>query len=274
MALIHCNFFSTALSMNTDINVIIPSPHPMETPLNPGNYFHTGAKFQTLYLLHGTYGDYTDWQRLTSIEKYAQFAKLMVVMPSGANAMYQDMVHGPQYFTFITEELPRFVRTMFPSSDKREDNFIGGLSMGAMGAYNIGIRRPDVFGKVIGLSGGMTFLSLNGPNTQADPNEEYNTAPWPFEAILPSPYDGKGTGLDDEPILREHVKNGDTLPDFYLAVGTEDFIHPLAQRTRELMTELGVNFTYEEGPGVHDWNFWDEYIQHAIQWLGLKNTTV
>ena len=91
MALIHCNFFSKALRTSTDINVIIPTPHPVENPLNPGNYFHKGAKYQVLYLLHGTYGDYTDWQRLTSIEKYAQFAKLMVVMPSGANAFYQDM---------------------------------------------------------------------------------------------------------------------------------------------------------------------------------------
>ena len=152
MDLIHCNFFSEALRMNTDINVIIPTPHPVENPLNPGNYFHEGAKYQTLYLLHGTYGDYTDWQRLSSIEKYAQFAKLMVVMPSGANAMYQDMVYGPQYFTYLTEELPRYVRTLFPSSEKREDTFIGGLSMGSMGAYNAGIRRPDVYSKVIGLS--------------------------------------------------------------------------------------------------------------------------
>lgn len=49
MALIHCNFFSEALRMNTDINVIIPTPHPVENPLNPGNYFHEGAKYQTLY---------------------------------------------------------------------------------------------------------------------------------------------------------------------------------------------------------------------------------
>lgn len=80
--------------------------------------------------------------------------------------------------------------------------------------------------------------------------------------------------MDDEPILREHVKNGVVLPDFYLAVGTEDFIYSLSQKTRAIMAELGLNFTYEEGPGIHDWDFWDEYIQHAIKWLNLKNTTV
>ena len=84
--------------MNTDLNVIIPTPHPAETPLNLGNYFHKGAKYQVLYLLHGTYGDYTDWQRLTSIEKYAQEAKLMVVMPSGANAFIRIWPTAPSTF--------------------------------------------------------------------------------------------------------------------------------------------------------------------------------
>ncbi len=269
MALIHCNFFSEALGMNTDINVIIPTPHPVETPLNPGGYFHKGAKYQTLYLLHGTYGDYTDWQRLTSIERYAQFAKLMVVMPSGANAMYQDMAIGPKYFTYITEELPLYVRTLFPSSEKREDTFIGGLSMGSMGAYNAGIRRPDVYGKVVGLSGGMNFLAINNPA-----GGEELAGPWPFKAILPPPFDGRGTGMDDEPILREKVKQGTEMPDFYLAVGTEDFIYELSQKTRAIMEELGLNFTYEEGPGIHDWTFWDTYIQRVIAWLKLKGTTV
>lgn len=38
--------------------------------------------------------------------------------------------------------------------------------------------------------------------------------------------------------------------------------------------ELGLDLTFEEGPGIHDWDFWDEYIQHAIKWLQLKETTV
>ena len=214
MALIHCNFFSEALRSNTDINVIIPTPHPVETPLNPGNYFHKGAKYQVLYLLHGTYGDYTDWQRLSSIEKYAQFAKLMVVMPSGANAFYQDMASGPQYFTFMTEELPAFIQTVFPASEKREDTFIGGLSMGAGGALNLGIRRPDLYGKVIALSGGMNFLAAMDTSKP----EAYD-APWPWKAIFPAPYDGVGSGLDDLPILKKQLADGVELPKIFLAVG-------------------------------------------------------
>ena len=58
----------------------------------------------------------------------------------------------------MTEELPEFIQTLFPASDKREDTFIGGLSMGAGGALNLGIRRPELYSRVIALSGGMNFL--------------------------------------------------------------------------------------------------------------------
>ena len=34
---------------------------------------------------------------------------------------------------------------------------------------------------------------------------------------------------------------------------------------------LGVDLTYEEGPGIHNWIFWDAYIQRALNWLPLKN---
>ena len=67
MAFFQVNFFSPTLCFNTDINVFIPTPNSDEI-LNKKNsdYYHEGSRFQVLYLLHGAYGDYTDWMRLTN----------------------------------------------------------------------------------------------------------------------------------------------------------------------------------------------------------------
>ena len=35
------------------------------------------------------------------------------------------------------------------------------------------------------------------------------------------------------------------------------------------LRDLGVDIDYEEGPGVHDWAFWDAWIQRALQWMGF-----
>ena len=129
MAYFKCNFYSQVLYQNTNINIIIPTPNSDEVLNNKdSSYFKKGNEYQTIYLLHGAYGDYSDWMRLTSIEHYAQNHKVAVVMPSVTNSFYQDMFRGENYLTYVTKELPEFVRTLFPLSEKREDNFTAGLS--------------------------------------------------------------------------------------------------------------------------------------------------
>lgn len=71
-----------------------------------------------------------DWQRFTRIEDYARNHNLAVVMPYGENSFYRDTDAGKDYETYITQELPQVIQWMFPVSKKREDTFIGGLSMG------------------------------------------------------------------------------------------------------------------------------------------------
>ena len=36
-----------------------------------------------------------------------------------------------------------------------------------------------------------------------------------------------------------------------------------------LFREAGLDLTYEEGPGNHNWEFWDKYIRHVLDWLPL-----
>ena len=58
MANIHCNYYSDALKLNTDINVVIPTPNSDELMNHKDTgYWHEGARYQVLYLLHGTLDD-------------------------------------------------------------------------------------------------------------------------------------------------------------------------------------------------------------------------
>ena len=68
MALVHLNFESECLGNNTDVSIILPDkPHGT----TPENFYANGKKYPVLWLLHGTFGDYTDWVRKSSIERYA-----------------------------------------------------------------------------------------------------------------------------------------------------------------------------------------------------------
>src|SRR5690606_12198592 len=73
---------------------------------------------------------------------------------------------GYNYWTFISEELPEISRSFFPLSDKREDNFVAGLSMGGYGAFKLALSHPDKFSAAASLSGALDFNIehlLDGP---------------------------------------------------------------------------------------------------------------
>lgn len=83
-------------------------------------------------MAHGLSDDHSIWLRRTSIERYAAQYGICVVMPCGDKSFYTDMKYGNRYYTYFAKELPGIVREFFHVSDKREDNYIAGLSMGDM----------------------------------------------------------------------------------------------------------------------------------------------
>ena len=79
MAVFQLQMFSPTLQTNTGVTVIIPTPDSSEMQQSGGmDYFCDGVKYQVLYLLHGLYGDHTNWLRYTSIERYVQDRRLAV----------------------------------------------------------------------------------------------------------------------------------------------------------------------------------------------------
>jgi S-formylglutathione hydrolase FrmB len=56
-----------------------------------------------------------------------------------------------------------------------------------------------------------------------------------------------------------------------LCCGTEDFLLQANRDYRDFLQKEEIDFTYEEGPGSHDWDFWDTYIKRVLDWLPLEN---
>ena len=140
-----------------------------------------GKKYPVLWLLHGTFGDYTDWWRKSSIERYATARDLIVVMPSGLNSNYLNWPGfgtGYRAWDYHFDELMPLVHNWYPASSKREDNYIAGLSMAA-GACSVRGRQA---GKIC--RGGGAFLRAQrspqdpaGPQRHRRPSAFITSAP-------------------------------------------------------------------------------------------------
>ncbi len=71
------------------------------------------ARRKVLYLLHGLSDDASAWQRYTAIESIAALYGLVVIMPSAGRSFYTDQPNGQNYFSYLTEELPRYLKQVF-----------------------------------------------------------------------------------------------------------------------------------------------------------------
>ena len=251
MAWNELHIFSESLGVQTTVHVLIPQ-NKTSGEIGVNNKAHLN-KYKCLYLLHGLSDDQSIWHRRTSIERYAQEYGICVVMPCGGRSFYTDMKYGEKYYTYIAKELPRIICEIFNVSDKREDNYIAGQSMGGYGALKIGMTECERFCAAAGLS------------SVADIKGTVNI----FKDTL-VPVFGEEMNIpdcDDLFILAEKQNENPLKPRICMVVGTEDYLYEGNCKLRDKFNSLNYDFTYNESTGTHNWDFWDENIQHVLKWM-------
>lgn len=267
MALLQANIFSKCLMRTVTIQVILP----IDKLASDGNFISRNRPFKTLYLLHGILGNYTDWVSGTRIQRWAQDENLAVVMPSGENRFYVDQpTPGNQYGEFTGKELVELTRAMFPLSHKREDTFIGGLSMGGYGAFVNGLRYHDTFSHIIALS--TAFILNDAANATEEAlvpfhKKSFYTSIFGDPALLPDSL------MDYHSLILSLIEKNVEIPAIFMACGTEDPLLETNRSYEQFLTDHQIEHTYIEGPSSHEWDFWDSYIRKALDWLPLEGSS-
>lgn len=242
MALITMQFHSQTLGKQTSLAIILPDEAP--------------PPFKTLYLLHGWSDDHSAWLRQTSIERYAIREQIAVVMPNVDLSFYTDMVYGSPYFTFLANELPERLARLFPLSDKREDQFVAGLSMGGFGAFKWALHNTERFQAAASFSGALDLKSLlEAPIPERIPH---------MKAVFGESLSLHQSGGDLIALLKTSIAEKIKLPHLYQYCGTEDFLYDINTSFLEETRQVGASLVYSEGPGGHTWDYWDRCIDN---WL-------
>jgi len=258
---------------STTVTVLLPD-RPREEA--PRDYYAAGQEFKVVWLLHGTFGDHLDWLRRTNIDLYAAEKGVAVVMPSALNSNYSnwpDFSLGYDMFSFVTEELMPLVHGWLPVSNRREDNFIAGLSMGGRGTIKFATSRPELFAAAAALS----------------------ASPVEYDRVLTEDLLANGTGMfaermrgmvanaggldtflnSDENVWRslDEKAAAGVLPRLFFACGTEDaLVAPELRAFETHASQLGLDAEFWFAPGYrHEWRFWDLAIQRALEFFGLEN---
>ena len=137
--------YSTRLHKEQKTNVYVPA---------------SLGQHSVLYLLHGAYGDYTNWTANSRLAAIAEDFDLIIVMPDGAPfSWYTDSPVQPlsQYESYIVKELIPFVDSTFATFTEKKGRGICGLSMGGYGAIKFGLKHPTLFASASSMSGILTI---------------------------------------------------------------------------------------------------------------------
>ena len=262
MATIKVNYFSNMLMRSVDFNLILPNDVFPGMISGNTNY---NRKMKTLYLLHGFSGNCDDWLYGSFAQQLSIKYNIAIVMPSGENSFYLDgKGSGKKYGEFIGKELIDYTRKTFGLSDKKEDTFIAGLSMGGFGAIRNGLKYNDTFGKVVGLSSALIINEIK--NKKEDFRNEVADFDY-YTSTFGNLLELEESENNPEYLVKKIINENGEFPAIFMACGTEDFLLERNRQFYRFLLDENVEVMYVETPGEHNWDFWNLHFEESIKWL-------
>jgi putative tributyrin esterase len=222
----------------------------------PKAYAQSERRFPVLYLLHGIYGRFTDWDTQSHLRHYAQNLDLIIVMPDAGDSWYVNSASAPQnrFEDYIVKDVIQQVDGNYRTAAARESRAIAGVSMGGYGALNLSLKHPDLFvfaGSVSGAINAPTDLGPRQPDFQANLLQVFGLA-------------GSATRAENDIFVL--LKHADVarLPYIYLACGESDPFFPLNQQFAAQLLDQHAHYEFHKAPGAHEWKFWDKAARNLL----------
>lgn len=250
-----------ALSIMQHANFTFVLPNDVEMPEVRDKRYYDREPYN-LILLHGLTGTDTDWLYGGNAQLMAIQYNLNIFMPTTGNSFYLDKGYtGANYAEFVGRELPEYISKTFGIDMRRDNTMIGGLSMGGYGALHTALAYPEQFSACIALSSALIVREAAAGDGDA---ENSVTPPQMLLDVFGDPARLIESDKNPEVQYAALKKAGAEIPKIYFAIGTEDGLIGTNREFRDFLKAQKADFIYEEGPGVHDWFFWNEYLDRGL----------
>ncbi|MEO6406807.1 MAG: alpha/beta hydrolase family protein [Ferruginibacter sp.] len=222
--------------------------------IKPDSYSHKKTYYETVYLLHGYDGYYSNWiLRVPQIKKYVDDYQLLIVCPEGkSNSWYFDspIADSMQFETYIAKEVPEYIDTHFKTIKRSNARAITGLSMGGHGALFLAFRHPDIFGACGSMSGAFDInLFATG--------KRYHIPELLGDSNFSNRYYDYSVMKAMEVITKD-------FPRIIIDCGNEDGFIEMNRAIHKKMIELKIPHDYIERPGKHEWKYWSNSLPYHL----------
>ena len=264
MAFISSSFYSAKLGQEISVDLYLPNDYT-----NKEGIVQPKA---IIYFLHGLGRSQMYFKDLTGASRYARDNQIAIAYINAPHSWYSDMVHGMNYFSYITEELPVLLKSMYGLEFPREKTFLAGLSMGGYGTWKIGLTKPEMFGAIAPMSAPCDIKFVAEMVGGADSNPVLG-----FESFFNAFGDDlKIEDKDDIFYLLEQVSKlpAEQQPRIRSFCGKQDELISIYKQNVKLdeyaKTLPLADYKFWSWNGAHEYSFWDRAILHAIAFF-LEN---
>ena len=207
-----------------------------------------GEKYPVWYGMHGYSSTENMWLQYAGIGRKAdemiesgEIRPLIMVFPltkyDSAKAIQEDMKDGKrdasQMERFLCEELLPYIDDHYDTPKSPDGRYIGGFSMGAYFALEIGFRHPDLFYKVGAFDPALRYSDFSGRQLEQ----------WMY------PYDN-ATKIDDAAAFAKH-HGFDRLQVYLDCGGADDPFSQGAQSLYEAFQARGIHAKFQMYEGGH-----------------------
>lgn len=223
--------------------------------------------YPVIYLLHGLYGDYTNWVETGGMKAVAdelvatgELRPAVIIMPNAGGPdvnAYQNgyfNVKDWPYEDFFFQELLPAAESKYNCGGSKGQRAIMGLSMGGGGTIVYAQRHPDMFSSAYGMS---AWLDSNRARVQ-DPAQKESKFYLTNESVCDHSALNFMDQADEATIGRlKTVK-------WFLDCGDDDSLMMLSVNLYTKMRSAGVPCELRVRNGAHTWEYWHTALRLSL----------
>ena len=237
--------------------------------------YDAAQSYPVIYLLHGLYGDYTDWVKQGNMRIVAdeligtgELRPVVIVMPNAGDADVHHYQNGDfnvknwPYEDFFFQELLPAVEQKYACGGSKGRRAIMGLSMGGGGSIAYAQRHPELFSSSYGMSAWLDNKQ-NEVQEGMDPDSKL---------ILTANAVREHSALDFMDKADAATIDRLKTVQWFLDCGDDDDLMPLSVDLYRKMKKAGLRSELRVRNGAHTWEYWHTALRLSLPFASRNFT--
>lgn len=235
----------------------------------PNDYdLNDTATYPVVYLLHGGNCSNTDWVRYGNLQMVVDslvsigLAKEMIIVCPEANKNNMIWFNAPhwRYEDFFFQEFIPYIESHYRVKSDKKYRSVAGYSMGGGASVVYGLRHPEMFNVIYGMSSYLRSQHLEF--LKDDPS-----ASWRQQLVD-----------DNNPMVAVESGTADKLAKWkqvrwFIDCGDKDFTYDANIDMVNAFRKQNILYEFRVKGGGHDWNYWQVALRDAIIYIS-QNTNL